>query len=344
MSIFNDPFASGDAVFNAAASQSGYLQEDGTVHYECEDGERVPKKAESDKACENTGVTDCGIERSARIKGALNAAILGINTYTSLRIAEMQHDLAKDYARMAEWYRNHYFDNYHPVEKSLIDEAKEDPEYKYNKHDLTKGQMLVTAKLGFLGKLEKTVSCTGRYCTGQRQAITNDLLVEQAAIENAICGLAYRHAMDEEIVRDTKRWERRNNVLKLGRDLPTESVSYGNLASGIFGSVGQQAATAAQGAAEALGFGSTRRDTRYPPRRAPLTVAPYTPNIPHVQTPNAYMPKSADTPQKLPEVQGEQDGKIFVVMPDASQGTEQQTKSHTPTGSIEYVENLRQWY
>lgn len=258
--------------------------------------------AASDGSCRNTGITDAGLASSASIKGALNAAILGINTYTSLRIAEMQHDLARDYAKMSEWYRNHYFDNYHPIEKALIDEAKNEPEYKYNKHDLTKGQMLVSAKLGFIGKLEKTVSCTGRYCTGQRQAITNDILVEQATIENAICGLAHRHATDEEITRNTKRWERRNNVLKLGRDLPTESVSYGNLASGIFGSIGQQAAAAAQGASEALAFGSTRRDTRYPPRRGPLTTAPYRADIPHVQEARVYRPRSADTPQKTQEL------------------------------------------
>lgn len=240
-------------------------------------------KAESHKGCKNTGITDCGIKRSAQIKAALNAAILGINTYTSLRIAEMQHDLAKDWATMAKWYRDHYFNNYHPVEKSLIDEANKDTEYKYEKTDLTKGQMLITAKMGFIGKLEKTVSCTGRYCTGQRQAITNDLLIEQATIENMICGLASRHAIDEEITRNTKRWERRSNVLKLGRDLPTDSVSYGSLASGIFGSIGEQASKGAEGASQALGFGLNRRDTRYPTRRGPLTYTIVTPKAPVTQ-------------------------------------------------------------
>lgn len=284
----------------------GALSADNTdqVSDEClQKAREAAGKAASDAACKNTGVTDCGIKRSAQIKGALNAAILGINTYTSLRIAEMQYDLAKDYAAMSKWYRDHYFNNYHPIEKSLIDEAMNDPEYKYNKHDLTKGQMLVTAKLGFIGKLEKTVSCTGRYCTGQRQAITNDLLIEQATVENSVCGLASRHAEDEEITRNAKRWERRNNVLKLGRDLPTQSVSYGGLASGIFGSVGEQAAKGAMGAAEALGFGGMRRDTRYPPRRGPLTAAPYQANVPQVQYEPVHRVKSAETRQEIPRPQ-----------------------------------------
>lgn len=279
---------------------AGVLQADESCSKAAKD---ATGKADSDKACKNTGVTDCGIQRSAQIKGALNAAIIGINTYTSLRIAEMQYDLAKDWAAMAKWYRDHYFNNYHPIEKSLIDEANKDPEYKYEKTDLTKGQMLVTAKLGFIGKLEKTVSCTGRYCTGQRQAITNDLLIEQATIENAICGLASRHAVDEEITRNTKRWERRSNVLKLGRDLPTESVSYGRLASGIFGSIGEQAAKSVEGASQALGFGLNRRDTRYPTRRGPLTYTVATPKAPITQKIDIHKVNSAETRQEIPRPQ-----------------------------------------
>lgn len=251
--------------------------------------------AASDPRCKKEGLNDKGIERVARIRGAMNAAILGLNTLTALKIAELQHSLAKDYAKLAENYRNHYFDRYHPIEKELIDEALQEPEYVRDKDEFIKGQMLITAKMPFVGKLEKALSCTGRYCTGQRQAITNDILIEQAMTESLVCGLAHRHMDDEELIRNTRRWERRSNVIKLGSNIPTEAVSYASMATGIFGSLGEQASKGAMGATWFLGQGE-RRDTVYPERRMPLTFLNYTPNIPDPQKVEPYKIPSITLP------------------------------------------------
>ena len=172
-----------------------------------------------------------------------------------------------------------------------------------DKEELNKGQMLVSAKLPFVGKLEKAVSCTGRYCTGQRQAITNDILIEQAMVESLVCGLATRYTDDEEITRNTVRWERRNNVLKLGRDIPSEAVSYASLATGIFGSIGEQASKAAQGASWYLGHRGNRIETQYPEKRPPLSVLNYTPNVPDPQKIEPYSVPKISTP----DIQREQE-------------------------------------
>lgn len=251
--------------------------------------------AASDPKCTTNGVTDAGLATTAKIRGAMNAAILGLNTLTAFKIAEMQNDLAKDYADLAKNYREHYFKWYHPLEKELIDEAMTEPEYVRDKEEFNKGQMLISAKIPFVGKLEKALSCTGRYCTGQRQAITTDILIQQAMTESLVCGLATRYTDDEEIVRNTRRWERRANVIKLGSNIPTEAVSYASMATGIFGSIGEQASKAAQGAAWYLGQG-IRRDTVYPERRGPLSIINYTPNVPDVQRAEPYTVPKLVTP------------------------------------------------
>lgn len=267
----------------------------------------APTNAESDPACTKEGVNDKGLIASARIRAMMNAVILGINTYTALKIAEMQHELAKDYASLAENYRNHYFDNYHPIEKELIDEAMTEPEYVRDKEEMWKGQMLITAKLPFVGKLEKAISCTGRYCTGQRQALATDILIEQAMVESMVCGLAHRHTDNEELIQNTRRWERRSNVIKLGSNIPTEAVSYASLATGIFGSIGEQASKGAMGAMWYIGQ-SARRETQYPTRRGPLTIPAYTPQVPNVQDVKPYdvpkltvpnMPKGKPLPAEI---------------------------------------------
>lgn len=253
--------------------------------------------------CKNTGVTDAGLQRSARIKGAINAMIIGVNTYTALKIAEMQHALAKDWAGMAEWYRNYYYDNFHPIEKQLIEEVSQDPLYERNKANLVKGQMVISAKLPFVGKLEEAVACTGRYCTGQRQSLINDILIEQATVESMICGLSHRYIDDEETVRNNRRWERRNQVIKLGRDMPTESVTYAQMATGIYGQIGRQAASAAESASWALGYNGERVETKYPERRGALTIPNYVSRIPHVPDlePNKVSKLTAPDMPQVPE-------------------------------------------
>lgn len=234
--------------------------------------------AASDSKCEGDRVDDKAIARMAKIRAGLAAAVTAINTATALKIAEMEHDLAKDYARLAKEFKQYYFDNYRPIEKELVKEAMEDKPYDDPKKlDFDKAAMLLSAKMRFVGRLEKAMSCTGRYCTGQRASLMNDALLEQATTEAMICGLAYRNNEEEKATREALRWERRSQVLKLGSNLPTEAVSYANLATGIFGSIGQQAAAAAQSAAWYIGHTLERQDTKYPERRGAMHLGSWLP-------------------------------------------------------------------
>lgn len=254
--------------------------------------------AASDPKCEGDRVDDKAISRMARIRAGLAAAVTAINTATALKIAEMEHDLAKDYARLAKEFKQYYFDNYRPIEKELVKEAMEDKPYDDPKKlDFDKAAMLLSAKMRFVGRLEKAMSCTGRYCTGQRASLMNDALLEQATTEAMICGLAYRNNEEEKATREALRWERRSQVLRLGSNLPTEAVSYANLATGIFGSIGQQAAAAAQSAAWYIGHTLERQDTKYPERRGAMSLGTHIPKITYVPEVEGKQVKSIDIPQ-----------------------------------------------
>lgn len=243
--------------------------------------------AASDPKCEDDRVDDKAISRMAKIRAGLAAAVTAINTATALKIAEMEHDLAKDYARLAKDFKQYYFDNYRPIEKELVKEAMEDKPYNDPKKlDFDKAAMLLSAKMRFVGRLENAMSCTGRYCTGQRASLMNDALLEQATTEAMVCGLAYRNNEEEKATRDALRWERRSQVLRLGSNLPTEAVSYASLATGIFGSIGQQVSAAAESAAWYIGHSLDRKDTKYPERRGAMhlgTWLPRTTEVPFTQ-------------------------------------------------------------
>lgn len=258
---------------------------------------------EDDPNCKSKGVTNDGIVKSARWKAIINGAILAVNTANSLRMAKLQRDIGKDYLQLAEDQRKYYNDRYKPLEINLTQEALKLPKYNRNKEKLTTGQMLISSRALTAGKIDKALTCTGRYCTGQRAAIVNDQLLEQAAIESLSAGLAHRYVDRDEIVHNNLRWEKREQVLKIGRDIPTQAVSYASMAAGIFGSLGKQAGQAAEGAMGFLAYG--RADTVYPERREPLTFPVYyfdptKLELNKIERPKVYeKPKESETIIKL---------------------------------------------
>lgn len=258
---------------------------------------------EDDPNCKSKGVTNAGIIRSARWKSIINGAMLALNTANSLKMAKLQRDIGKSYLALAESQRGYYNDRYKPLEKALTDEALKLKKYNRNKEKLVTGQMLISARANSAGKIDKAISCTSRYCTGQRAAIANDILLEQLAVESMTAGFAHRHIDKDEMVHNNLRWEKREQVLKIGRDIPTQAVSYASMAAGIFGSLGRQAGQAAEGAIGFLAYG--RADTVYPERREPITYPiyyfePTKLELPDIKKPKVYeKPKEPETTIKL---------------------------------------------
>ena len=231
------------------------------------------KVSEDDPACNTTGITDKGIIDAGKWQAIINAALLVYNTANSLKMAKLQRDLAEKYLELAEDYTNYYNSKYKPLEIKLTEEAYRLPKYVRDKDDFTKGTMLAAAR-GRAGlELNKQLSCVGRYCSGLRAAILTEQLMTQASAEAAVAGLAHRTQDKEEIAWNNHRWEKRSQVLKLGRDIPTDALSFANLAAGIFGSLGGQAAAGADAAIWALGY--DRAGTVYPARHKPISVSSY---------------------------------------------------------------------
>lgn len=261
----------------------------------------APRVSASDPRCNSTGVDDTGIFSVSSIRTAIATGTSALNLANSAKMARLQEEIAEGYAKLAEDARNYYKEEYKPLELENLKEVSKIPLYSRKKESMYRGQMILSARDSIAGKLEGAMSCTGRYCTGQRASLLNDALIEQAAIESSIAALAHRYVDDEEIVRNALRWERRRGVLDLGRDIPTSSVAYAELAAGIFGSLGAQSGKAAQGIVSSLGFGRNRQQTEYPDRRDPLIVQrrPYEP-IDLVHRP--VTPRALIEPEKPPAV------------------------------------------
>lgn len=232
--------------------------------------------------CAKTGVTDTGLLQVSTIRTALAVAVAALNVKTARDMANLQREIAEDYAKLAEDARDYYNDTYKPLEEGTLKEVSSADKYVRDKDDLTTGQMLLSVRGQFVRSIEDKLNCTGRYCTGQRAAIINDELLKQANAEATVAGMAFRFEDAKETAKNTLRWERRREVLNLGRDIPTKAVAYAELASGIFGSIGKQSSAAAEGIAWWAGNRDVRRDTEYPNRPEPLRsgTGAYTPRQP----------------------------------------------------------------
>lgn len=226
-----------------------------------------------DPKCKTQGVTNAGIIKSARWQAILNGAILAINTYNSLRMGKLQRDIGQRYQALAEEQRKYYNDRYKPLERDLTREALNLPKYKRDKEQFIAGQMLIDVRGATAGAITNAITCTGRYCTGQRATIMNDMLLQQASTESMVAGMAHRYVDKDEMVHNNLRWDKREQVLRVGRDIPTQAVSYASLASGIFGSIAKQAGDGAEGAIMFLDY--NRGQTNYPDPRLPTTIGAY---------------------------------------------------------------------
>lgn len=231
------------------------------------------KVPEDDPTCKSDGITNSGVMQGSAWKAVVNGGILAMNTANSLRMAHLQRCIGESYLGLAEEQRQYHNNRYKPLELDIAKEALSRPLYNRNKDMTIAGQMLISARNLTAGKLDKALACTGRYCTGQRAAMVTSHLLEQSAIESLTAGLAHRYVDRDEITHNNLRWEKREQALKVGRDLPTQALSYASMAAGIFGSIGRQAGQAAEGAMSFLAYG--RNDTVYPERRGPITISDY---------------------------------------------------------------------
>ena len=64
--------------------------------------------------------------------------------------------------------------------------------------------------------------------------------------------------------KDDQRWNRRSNILNLGRNLDSQALAYGQVANALYNTISAQLDRAAGGVVAALGYFGARNDTYIP--------------------------------------------------------------------------------
>jgi len=226
----------------------------------------------------------------------LTAGIAAYNTGQAIDFALKQYDIAKDYLRISEWWNDYYKTNFAPLENQEILEALglSEPTPKY---DVQIGRAQTAGRIKFKNSINKNVQCTSEYCSGLRQQILYDTIVQEAQTVAVTAGLGYRNERAEMEKRSDVRWKRMINTVQRGRGLQADAVNSAGLAYGIYGNLGQQAAKGAEGAAMAAGYLFNRNDTHYATlMRADPLAAPRAQQQSSVQITSGYIVNAAGIP------------------------------------------------
>lgn len=126
---------------------------------------------------------------------------------------------------------------------------------------------MLTAKAAYKNKAENLTNCMSRYCSGLRASTIRDVLLEeaQAVASAAMAGLRYEK--NYERAQNAARFDRRNQMLKIGRDMSAEGTTLAKFASGMSTEVTEQGFATANGALRRLGYIYNRDETPAPTRR-----------------------------------------------------------------------------
>lgn len=197
---------------------------------------------------------------------AFKAAELGVALLNSIiqgQIADKQQDLADGYYRQAKSKWDRFAGNYMPLEKKLLWETSSEPVKAMDcADDRARAQSAINSAFNYMDTYIGQTARAYRLCldetaVSQLAYARNRLLVDT---EN------YNLRDDQWFVdlKNDQRWNRRSNVLNLGRNLGSVAMQYGDVARRLLGDVSRIADKAAGSISQALGYYGARFDTVYP--------------------------------------------------------------------------------
>lgn len=207
------------------------------------------------------------------------AAALAISIYNTVqqgKIAEQQQDLADSYYGMAKKKLDRFggekflnakddsdYDNYAALEVALLNETSTTPIAKLNcKNDRKRAQKAVTPSYKRMNKYLSTQAKKLHICLDNAfngfMAFRQSLMLVDTENYNLIDDQFYTDYKNDQ------RWNRRSNVLNLGRNMGSQAMSYGDVARMLSGQLSGQLDKVTGSLMTVAGYFGARNDTYFP--------------------------------------------------------------------------------
>lgn len=182
-----------------------------------------------------------------------------------IEINDMRQSIADAYAKLFEdrWHR--YRDAYMPLEAAMIQEIMTTPIPSVDcptvRSDYTS---FVTNAFG--ENMQRLATVASKYCLCVDKSLTDDLNLSRSINVDDSVNFGYRNEEIYVIQRDDARWNKRSQLLNLGRDLLAQSAKYSAAADSMLQGAAAGAGAAFSGAVGYLGYYFNREQTEYPAR------------------------------------------------------------------------------
>jgi hypothetical protein len=183
------------------------------------------------------------------------------SAYEQLRIFNMRYEIAKGYADIAQEQWDRFDGRYRPLEDAMISEclAETPIEPDYLKALSEYAQF---AEAGYAQARQEYDILMKQLCLCPDPSFS----LEQA---NALwaddsVNLGYREAEDFALKADDIRFNKRSNLLNVGRDLLANSAKYGGAADGMLSQAGEAAGQTMHGMTGLVSYLKNRYATTYP--------------------------------------------------------------------------------
>lgn len=194
---------------------------------------------------------------------AATIAIAIANAVAQETIHSKKMDLAEGYYDQAEYKWGRFRDKYMPLEKQLLREVSTQPMRSLNcADDQDRARQSVFPAYELAMKYLSDKAKANRLCLDDTLVGLFNTRQSMAFVDTTNYNM-----QDDQFYTDysnDKRWNRRSNLLNLGRGLSSEALRYGDVARTLLDNVSGQVSTAANSLLQSLGYYSNRRDTIYP--------------------------------------------------------------------------------
>lgn len=192
------------------------------------------------------------------------ALIIAIaNGVAQSAISDKQQDLADKYYDMARFKWDRFSQKYMPLEKELLAETSSAP---IREIDCQGAESRADAAVNLA--YDGTDAYVARMAKSYRICLDPTLVAYTDNRRNLMRVDTHNYNLSDERwftdVKNDQRWNRRSNVLNLGRNLASEALKYGDVSRSLLKQVGGQLDRAAGGVIQALGYYGARHDTYYP--------------------------------------------------------------------------------
>lgn len=192
---------------------------------------------------------------------ALTIAIA--NSVAQGQIHDKQMDLANSYYDMAKYKWDRFANKYIPLEIKLLNEVSTTPIRELDcDDDRQRASVSVNSAYDAMSTYLTQTAKKLRLCLDPSQIDAMEYKRTMALVDTENYNM-----YDDQFFTDFKndqRWNRRSNVLNLGRNLTSQALKYGDVARSLYSTVGAELQNAASGVVQALGYYGARNDTYYP--------------------------------------------------------------------------------